>query len=67
VELDDGRRYDFRGEQHGYAHEIIEVNRCLRDGLLESPVIPLDETLAPMWGSMRCGGRSGWRTRPRAA
>jgi predicted dehydrogenase len=30
----------------GYAHEILEVGRCLRAGLLESPLIPLDETVA---------------------
>ena len=31
---------------HGYTHEIIEVERCLRAGLRESPLIPLDETVA---------------------
>ncbi len=30
----------------GYAYEAAEVGRCLRSGLLESPVMPLDETLA---------------------
>lgn len=30
----------------GYAHEIIEVGRCMRAGLSESPLIPLDETVA---------------------
>jgi len=30
----------------GYAHELIEVNRCLTAGLLESPTMPLDDTLA---------------------
>jgi hypothetical protein len=29
-------------------HEADEVARCLRDGLLESPVMPLDETVAIM-------------------
>ena len=29
----------------GMAHEAIEVQRCLRAGLLESPLVPLDETL----------------------
>ena len=33
---------------NGYAHEAIEVMRCLRAGLTESPVMPLDETLALM-------------------
>jgi predicted dehydrogenase len=30
----------------GYAYEAMEVGRCLRSGLLESPVMSLDETLA---------------------
>jgi predicted dehydrogenase len=33
---------------NGYAHEAVEVMRCLRAGLIESPVMPLDETLALM-------------------
>lgn len=32
----------------GYAHEIIEVNDCLRAGRTESDVLPLDGTLAIM-------------------
>jgi predicted dehydrogenase len=31
---------------NGYAHEAIEVMRCLREGAKESPVMPLDESLA---------------------
>ncbi|MEB0137230.1 Gfo/Idh/MocA family oxidoreductase [Actimicrobium sp. CCC2.4] len=31
---------------NGYAHEAIEVGRCLRAGLRESPVMPLDQTVA---------------------
>lgn len=30
---------------NGFAHEVMEVNRCLKEGLLESPDMPLDETL----------------------
>ena len=30
----------------GYAHEIAEVNRCIRAGLTESDLLPLDGTLA---------------------
>lgn len=30
----------------GYTHEIAEVGRCLRAGQGESPLIPLDETVA---------------------
>jgi predicted dehydrogenase len=50
VELNDGSRRTQRFPRigNGYAHEIIEVNRCLREGLTESPVMPLDETLALM-------------------
>ncbi|GGY97873.1 Gfo/Idh/MocA family protein [Pseudoduganella plicata] len=50
VELNDGSRRTVNKPRigNGYAHEIIEVNRCLREGLLESPVMPLDETLALM-------------------
>jgi predicted dehydrogenase len=33
---------------NGYAHEAMEVMRCLRAGQLESPLMPLDETLALM-------------------
>ena len=32
----------------GMEHEAIEVGRCLREGLTESPLMPLDETLAVM-------------------
>ncbi|MDQ1829930.1 Gfo/Idh/MocA family protein [Massilia scottii] len=30
---------------NGYVHEVMEVGRCLSEGLLESPGMPLDETL----------------------
>jgi len=33
---------------NGYAHETIEVMACLRDGRLESDVMPLDESLSIM-------------------
>jgi predicted dehydrogenase len=33
---------------NGYVHEIMEVQRCLGEGLLESPRMPLDETVALM-------------------
>lgn len=33
---------------NGYVHEAIEAGRCLREGLLESPHMPLDETLSLM-------------------
>ncbi|QRO01338.1 Gfo/Idh/MocA family oxidoreductase [Archangium violaceum] len=33
---------------NGYAHEALEVMRCLREGLKESPLMPLDESLELM-------------------
>lgn len=33
---------------NGYEYEVEEVMRCLQDGLKESPVIPLEETLETM-------------------
>jgi predicted dehydrogenase len=33
---------------HGWNHEAVEVGRCLRAGLLESPTMPLDESVAIM-------------------
>jgi predicted dehydrogenase len=30
----------------GYCHELIHVDECLAAGLIESPVMPLDDTLA---------------------
>ena len=33
---------------NGYTHEAMEVGRCLRAGLRESPIVPLDESLAIM-------------------
>ena len=35
-------------EGNGLRFEAAEVGRCLREGLLESPVMPLDETVAIM-------------------
>jgi predicted dehydrogenase len=36
------------GEIAGYRHQVAEVERCLREGLLESPQVPLDDTIAIM-------------------
>jgi predicted dehydrogenase len=33
---------------NGYSHEAIEFGRCLSAGLRESPIMPLDESLAVM-------------------
>ena len=37
-----------RDPGHGYTHEAAEVMRCLRAGESESPLVPLDGTLAVM-------------------
>ena len=37
-----------RGDRRGYAHEIEEVHRCLREGVLESPLVPHADTVAIM-------------------
>ncbi len=41
-------RYDIADGGHGLRHQAAEVGRCLRAGLTESPLLPLDETLAIM-------------------
>lgn len=33
---------------HGFVHEVLEVGRCLREGLTESPVMPWSDSLAVM-------------------
>ena len=50
IELNDGSRREVHVPRigNGYVHEVMEVQRCLRAGLLESPVMPLNETLALM-------------------
>lgn len=40
--------FDFRESARGLYHQALEVNRCLREGALESPVMPLDESVAIM-------------------
>lgn len=53
---------------NGYNYEAVEVGRCLRAGLKESPVMPLAETVAIMrimdelrrqWGLVYPQERSG--------
>ncbi|MGO9582846.1 MAG: Gfo/Idh/MocA family protein [Acidimicrobiales bacterium] len=41
-------RFEPPHEGHGLHYEADEVARCLRAGLLESPLMPLDETVAIM-------------------
>jgi predicted dehydrogenase len=41
-------RFEFEDEGNGLRHQAVEVGRQLRAGQTESPVLPLDETLAVM-------------------
>tara|TARA_R110001592_G_scaffold363398_2_gene687937 strand:- start:7130 stop:8122 length:993 start_codon:yes stop_codon:yes gene_type:complete len=40
--------FDFPAPVGGYHYQVREVNRCLREGRKESPLMPLDETLKIM-------------------
>jgi predicted dehydrogenase len=42
------QRFDLSPEGHGLRLQAAEVARCIRSGLLESPVMPLDETVEVM-------------------
>ena len=46
---------------NGYAYEAAEVMRCLREGKLESPIMPLDETLSIMNTLDTCRAQWGLR------
>lgn len=39
------RRIDLAFVGNGYGHQAEEVGRCLRSGLVESPIMPLDESI----------------------
>ncbi|MDE2281467.1 MAG: Gfo/Idh/MocA family oxidoreductase [Actinomycetales bacterium] len=41
-------RYDFATQGRGLHYQAAEVARCLRSGEIESPAMPLDETIAIM-------------------
>ncbi|HLK43390.1 MAG TPA: Gfo/Idh/MocA family oxidoreductase, partial [Thermoleophilia bacterium] len=45
---DGAETFEFTHEGNGLRHQAAEVARCVRAGLAQSPVIPLDETLAVM-------------------
>jgi predicted dehydrogenase len=44
----DRTRFDEPHEGRGLWHQADEVTRCLREGLLESPLMPLDESISIM-------------------
>jgi predicted dehydrogenase len=43
----------------GYRYQVDEVNRCLRAGLIESPVMPLSDTLDVQWILEQCLQQTG--------
>jgi predicted dehydrogenase len=44
----DTRRFEFTTQGRGLHYEAAEVARCIQSGLLESPLMPLDETVSIM-------------------
>ncbi len=48
VDESPGREVVVAANGRGYSHELVEVQRCLAAGLTESPVMPLDDTVAVM-------------------
>jgi predicted dehydrogenase len=42
------RRYEFSTQGRGLHYEAAEAERCIRSGLLESPLMPLSETVSIM-------------------
>ena len=54
-------RFESPLPHNGYAYEAAEVMRCLREGVLESPLMPLDETLNIMQTLDTCRAQWGLR------
>lgn len=52
-------RFRYPANPPGLHHEAAEVARCLREGLTESPVMPLDETISIMRTMDVVRGRAG--------
>lgn len=46
IQGEDPQTYTYELDGNGYNYEAEEVGRCIREGLTESDVMPLDETLA---------------------
>jgi len=44
----DARRFEFTDEGRGLHHQAVEVARCISVGILESPGMPLDESVSIM-------------------
>ena len=47
----------------GYSHEILHVGECLADGLTESPLMPLQDTLDVQWVMQEALAQLGVPTR----
>lgn len=43
---DGDKEFSFPPENEGFHHEFEEAARCIREGLMESPLVPLDESIA---------------------
>ncbi|GII57648.1 oxidoreductase [Planotetraspora thailandica] len=54
-------RYDFSVQGNGLRFQAEEVARCVRAGLLESPVMPLDETIQIMGTMDEVRAQAGFR------
>jgi hypothetical protein len=44
----DERNFEFASVGRGLHYEAAEVARCIEEGLLESPMMPLDESISIM-------------------
>jgi hypothetical protein len=44
----EAQRFEFAHEGRGLRHQADEVARCIAEGLTESPLMPLDETVSIM-------------------
>ena len=53
------RRSSCRRPGAGYFHQAVEVQRCLADGLTESPTMPLADTLDVQWVLEECLAQLG--------
>jgi predicted dehydrogenase len=52
----DSRRYEFATQGRGLHYEASHVARCLAEGLVESPTMPLDESIAILKTMLRVIG-----------
>ncbi len=48
VHREGARPEEVRGERRGFAHQVEEVHRCLREGLVESSLVPHEASISVM-------------------